>query len=243
MTAFNDSLYQDFVNRDELQLYNELYSTYDELIARKVTRIAYPEDARTSSKSRVRFNCRVCQQALLHRALYLFEGSLNALSNENAYALVLCVRGHYEGTATLGYQHKRITSYIEEGITLDDFDQDVYRQILGSKHETLPQAPDPKNIMTQLDYADRIVHRVILQSEGSHKKILRECYEFLSEFCHPNFHSYSLAFQVDKTTDSFVFRYDHPLKKEEFTLIGYLSISNVIFVQLFDSFGHCIEEI
>jgi len=244
MGTFNESLYQDFVCQDEAELYSKLQSTYDELVARKVTRVVYPKDS-DSSKSRIRFKSRVCQQALLHRALYLFEGSLIALSAKNVYALALCVRGHYEGTAALGYLHKRIMSYIEGSITINDLDRDVYAHVLGSRDKKMAvaDAPDPKTIMSQLDYADKVVYARLFHSQGNLKTVLRDGYEFLSEFAHPNFHSYSVAIHVDKRTDSFIFRYDHPLREEEFGLIGWLSISNPIFVELFDSVSQCIEKV
>jgi len=94
-------------------------------------------------------------------------------------------------------------------------------QLLGSKQRSLSYAPDPKNILTQLEYADEVVDREIIQ-DGTKRQILRDCYEFLSEFAHPNSYSVSTAIEIEKGNDRFVLRYGHSLRMEEFNLIDYL---------------------
>ena len=137
----------------------------------------------------------------------------------------------------------QVPSYQQKDISLDDFEDDVFKQIAASKYKSKPDIQDPKNIMTQLDFADKVVDRKLFKLKTGRKAILRDNYEFLSEFAHPNFHSNSIALDVKKGSDSVVFRYDFPLRDIEFSMIGYLSISNDIFVWLFDKFGECVEKI
>lgn len=242
MTLFNANLKKEFIDRGETEVLNELCATYDELLSKKVSIIDNPNNAPAFTKKRVEFNCKVLQQILLHRAIHLFEASVIALSYRNVYAMVLCIRGHYEGTASMGYLHQRITSFIEGTLRFDDFEKCVFIQAIGCRHKSLPKIADPKNIMTQLDYADKIVDKLFLDNQDTHRGILRDNYEFLSEFAHPNFHSNSVAFGVNKINNCAEFKYDETLKEQEFSLIGYLSISNMIFLWLYDKFSKSLND-
>ncbi len=243
MSYFYENMQKEFEERGESELFDDLQHTYRDLTERKLLRIDYPIESRTNPPMRLKVNCYVTRQVLLHRATYLFDATFAALRNKNAYALALCIQGHYESTATIGYLYKRITSYQHKDISLDDFEDDVFKQIAASKYKSKTDIPDTKNIMTQLDFADKVVDRKLFKLKTGRKAILRDNYEFLSEFAHPNFHSNSIALDVKKGSDSVVFRYDFPLRDIEFSMIGYLSISNEIFVWLFDKFGECVEKI
>jgi hypothetical protein len=238
-----DVLKGEFEKLGQMDILRDLSENYEELLKRKIERIDYPDNAKTFTKKRVESNCKTIQQVLLHRAIHLFRGSFEALSQRNVYSMALCIRGHFEGTAAMGYLHSRIMSFIGGTIGLNDFDQSVYSQMLGCRHKSLSKALDPKNIMTQLEYADKVVDKHFFKRPTESCGILRDDYEYLSEFAHPNFHSNSAAFSVDKVAKSFVFRYDGQLRKEEFSLIGYLSISNPIFIWLFDNFGESLNRI
>ena len=95
-------------------LYDALLSMYGDLLARRLSHVDYPEDGRTNSVSQLKFNCVICQQSLLHRAVRLFEGALHVLLDKNIYALALCLRAHCETTAAMGYLHKRLISFIRK---------------------------------------------------------------------------------------------------------------------------------
>ncbi len=66
---------------------------------------------------------------------------------------------------------------------------------------------------------------------------------YLSEFCHPNFHSNSLAFELDKANGRLLLRYSTPAEKPEFEIIEYLTLANPFFVWLFDEFDAAIPRI
>ena len=243
MNLFDETLKQTCANYKEPELFEGLQSTYQDLIKRKILRIDYPNDANLCRIERLKLNCKVYNQALLHRAILLFEATLRALSDRNVYAIALCIRGHYETTAALGYIHKRCMDFLDQKRSFDEFNHDTFVQMLGSKAPLLKlQSPDPKNILTQLEYADKVVDNKLLKSKGTHEQVLTESYEFLCEFSHPNFHSNIASYQYDKENEAVILRYDHPLRDVEF-FIGRLKISGDIFVWLFDEFQGCIEKI
>jgi hypothetical protein len=243
MNLFGETLKQTCTNYKEPELFEGLQSTYRDLIKRKVLRIDYPNDTNLCHIERLKLNCKVYNQALLHRAILLFEASLRALSDRNVYAIALCIRGHYETTAALGYIHKRCVGFLNQERSFDEFNHDTFVQMLSWKETSKPpQSPDPIQILTQLDYADKVVYSKLLKPHGNYKEILRENYEFLCNFAHPNFHSNMAAYRYDKESKAIILRYDDPLRNEEF-FISRLKISNDIFVWLFDEFRECIERI
>jgi hypothetical protein len=244
MTYFNETIRARFEARGEVALYDGLQGTYGDLATRRIMEVDYPSDALTNQISRLKSNCVVCQHALLHRATRLFKGAMHLVGDANVDGMALCVRAHLETVGALGYLHKRLMSYFRKTIPLSDFHRDVFNQTVGCKHASLAKAPDPKNIMTQLDCADEVIDKELLVKHGfSPRKLLRDDYEYLSEFCHPNFHSNSVAFELNRAKDRFLFRYSGPVRETEFSLIGYLNVSNPFFIWLFDEFGAGIPKI
>ncbi len=244
MEYFTEALRTLLNGSGHTDLYDALLSTYGDLLARRLSHVDYPEDGRESSISQLRFNCLICQQSLLHRAVRLFEGALYVLQDKNVYALALCVRAHFETTAAMGYLHQRLISFIEGAIPFSSFYGDVATRFLGCRHKSVTYKRDPKNIMSQLDGADKFVDRELLAKHGDCLRgLLRDHYEFLSEFCHPNFHSNYISCEVDRSKSRFVFRYDDEPRKEEYSLIEDLDISNPLFVWLFDEFGKLLPQV
>jgi hypothetical protein len=244
MEYFTEALRTLLNESGHTDLYDALLSTYGDLLARRLPHVDYPEDGREDNVSQLKFNCLVCQQSLLHRAVRLFEGALYVLQDKNIYALALCVRAHFETTAAMGYLHRRLTSFIKGHITFSVFYGDVATALLGCRHKSVTYKRDPKSVMSQLDEADKFVDRELLARHGDRcRGFLRDDYEFLSEFCHPNFHSNLISYEVDRSTGRFAFRYDNEPRNEETSLIGYLDISNPLFVWLFDEFGNLIPQV
>ena len=88
--------------------------------------------------------------------------------------------------------------------------------------------------MNLLDEFDKTVQKFIYEDSVKSEKRLRECYEFLSEFCHPNFHSNLLAIDLDKSSSLFKLRYETDPRPAEFHVINYLLICIPVFIALFD---------
>lgn len=240
MNLSNEILTEEFKRFNEVSLQKDLIEHYNELVALKLESVHFPPDhSNTNSPERPIRNCTVVSHTLLHRAILLFEGSVSALSDKNVYSLALCIRAHYETTAVLGRLYRRLSSYLNGHISVYDFENDIYVQTVGCRHQSLHKAPNPENIMNQLDDADKILDKEFF---GQKKEMLRDNYEYLCEFAHPNFHSNSIAYNIDKSKNSIIFRYDGILMKRDF-IIGYLDISTVVFIWFFNKFKSNVKKI
>lgn len=216
---------------------HEYEKAHSELLARiqKVCE-ASPQGSWGDVK-RIREYSLVLRQVLLHRAINLFEGALSALLLGNVYTMTLAIRGHFETTGAIGYLHKRLESLSRGSLDPKVVDQDICTQLLGRRDGVAPEAPEAKQILTLLEHADRTISKNILGGTAKQYDILTDCYTFLCEFSHPNFHSNSVAFDLDKERRQFVIRHSEPMRDSEFNLAGYLLLSSPIFVDLFDKVG------
>lgn len=229
-----NGLEQAFRNHNQFDELRKILDAYEQLASRtEESQKAFPSEDYGEPK-RIRANGLVYRQALLHRSIHLFEGSVRAAVDENLYSMALNVRGHFETTASLGYLHRRLQSLKRRDISLETLDRDLCVQLLGVRHESVPQAPDPKNILSLFEHADKSVNISVLGATTNQHGILKDSYEYLCEFCHPNFHSNSVAIDLDKSVPEFRFRHGQPMRDEEFNLIGYLLLSAPIFVDLYD---------
>jgi hypothetical protein len=184
-------------------------------------------------------NCLVLQQALLHRAERLQAEAVPMLLENNIYGLALVVRGHYEATAVLGYFCNRLESLKAGNIKFEDFAFNVAYEVLGAKHEQFAKAPNPPNILTCIEKADKYLDARFKKKTG----MLLDCYNWLSDFAHPNFLSNASSFTVDKPNRQFVFRHGKgDIRESDFELIVYLDMSAMVFVQLFDDYLRLMNE-
>lgn len=216
---------------DELQ---NILDAHKKLVSRTAEYLKMISGEDYGEPKRISANSLVYRQVLLHRSIGLFEGSVKAAVDENPYSMVLNIRGHIETTASLGYLHHRLQSLKQGHISPETLDRNLCDQLLGGHHKSLPQAPDPQNILTQLEHADKSVSTSVLGGTKMQHNILKTCYEFLCEFSHPNFHSNSVAIEPDRSIPGFRFRHGQPMRDFEFKLIGYLSLSAEIFASLYD---------
>jgi len=161
------------------------------------------------------------------------------LLESNVYGLALIVRGHYEATAVLGYVCNRLVSLKAGNIPFEDFALNVAVAVLGARHEQFAKAPNPPNIMTCIERADRY-----LDAHWFKKKtgMLLDNYNWLSEFAHPNFLSNASAYTPDIPNRRFVFRHEGDIQESDFQLITYLDISAGVFAQLFDDYLRLLTE-
>ncbi len=217
----------------------EYEDTYAELQRRKVDRLEAYSYEEWGDLRRIREFSLVLRQILLHRAVKLFEASFHGLINDNGYSMCLCIRGHYETTAALGYLHNRLFSFKHGDLSAETVDRDISTQILGTRDEGMlnklkPHVSEAKHVLTLLEYADKSVSKHILHGKANKYKMLRDNYEFLCEFSHPNFHSGQQAYIVNEKDRCFIFRHDAVIHERDAKLIGYLLISNPLFVIAYD---------
>jgi hypothetical protein len=223
-----------FHARGKDQEVDEYKTAHGELLARIETICEASPGGDWGDAKRIREYSLVLRQVFLHRAINLFEGALTALTLQNAYTMILAIRGHFETTSALGYLHKRLYSLSRGSLDPKVVDQDICTQLVGRRDKVTQEVREAKQILTLLEHADRTVSKNVLGGTAKQYNILTDCYTFLCEFSHPNFHSNSIAFDLNKEKGKFVIRHAKPMKDIEFNLVGYLLISSPIFVSLFD---------
>ena len=151
--------------------------------------------------------------------------------------MTLAIRGHFETTGALGYLHNRLDSLSRGKLDRNVVDKDICTQIIGRRDGDTQGIYEAKQVLTLLEYADRTVSKNVMGGTAKQYDILMNCYKYLCEFSHPNFHSNWIAFDLNKENRQFVMRYSQPMREIEFNLIGYLLLSSPIFVSLFDKVG------
>lgn len=219
---------------------DELRVTYAELTSRALPWVSVPYGGEWGDANRLGSYALAYRQVILRRAIALFDGSLHALFEKNPYSMVVAIRAFFETTAALGYLHSRLASFAAGTVAASQVDADIMAQILGTKDPSISRAMPPKQIMKMLDYADRSINRSIIGSRAEEHAMLRESYDHLSEFAHPNFHSNKLAFDLDKTARRFVFHAE--LRDEAFAMIGYLLLASSLYVPLHDAIGGLVPK-
>lgn len=229
---------------------SELEVSYNDLIKRTVESLVAEPRSEWGNLQRIKEYALVLRQVLLHRVIKLFSGSLIALLNDNAYSMALSIRGHFETTAALGYLHNRLNSLSEGNLEARIVDHDIGVLLLGTKDKSILKSEEAKRndmeakqVLNMLEYADRSVSRHILHNTEGEHIILKDCYEHLCEFSHPNFHSNTAAFELRKEEKRFYFKYDMKMGYDHFKLIDYLLISNPIFIELFDKLDGLLPQV
>ena len=124
-------------------------------------------------------------------------------------------------------------------IIFEDFAWNVAYEILGAKHEQFAKAPNPPNILTCIEKADKYLDTHCFKEK---KGMLLDCYNWLSDFAHPNFLSNASSFSIDIPNRRFLFRHEGDTQESDFQLIIYLELSAMLFVRLFDDYLRLLVE-
>ena len=161
------------------------------------------------------------------------------LLENNIYGLALVVRGHYEATAVLGYFCNRLELLKAGHIKFEDFVWNVVYEVMGAKHDQFAKAPNPPNILTCIEKADKYLDTNFFKKKTG---MLLDNYNWLSDFAHPNFLSNASSFSLDKPNRRFVFRHEGDIQESDFQLVVYLEMSAMLFVPLFDHYLRLMVE-
>lgn len=239
MSCFSPEANKLFESWGELESRDDLENLYSELLKRRIESIHFGNPKTVSPKKRARLNCQMIRQSLIHRSERLLTSTGSMLVDQNPYGIALLARGHVEGTAVLGNFCTRLDSFTAGRIQFEKFEWEVADAIMGAKHALFEKANSPENILTCIERADKFLAQNIL---GTKNGILRDTYNWLSEFAHPNFLSNQTAFRLDKPNGCFVLQHQNAIRKEDFQLFGYLSISAALFLSLHDQFAERSEQ-
>ncbi|WP_227396710.1 hypothetical protein [Jeotgalibacillus aurantiacus] len=139
-------------------------------------------------------NCIVFLQTHLYRIKLLVKAYIHGLNANNPEISVLALRAIFETTGSLAYMHKKYNQYLDETITMIDFDHELERLYLGvkSKNEKTIDYLDPINVMKLIDSLDSYMKKY----KNIKTATFRISYDELSERVHPNSYSYYLGHTV-----------------------------------------------
>ncbi|WP_318114192.1 hypothetical protein [Vibrio sp. Vb0598] len=223
----------------------EYIEIYRVLISLRVESIPRKSGGIKGSLERLQSTSMSLNQVYLHRLISLYEGVFYALATNNYYLVALSMRALFETTAALGYLYNRLNSYSEGNIESETLDDDLMILFLGTKDKLLQESNpyEPKNVMKMLDFADKIFVSKFLKQQAPSKNMLREIYEWLCEYCHPNFHSTTIACQLDKKNQQLNFNHFSTLdmRKTQIPIIEPIIIGTKTFVHMYYNSGQLID--
>lgn len=182
------------------------------------------------------------RQIFLHRAIGTFEGAIVCFHEKLTYSMILSVRGNFETTAAVGFLHARLNSSAKGDISKVTVDDDLVVMLLGGRNQIIPEAPEAKQILTKLEAADKAV-KAMPYGKQLPPNLLIERYNFLCEFCHPNFHSNVVAHDLDNQKGQFRMRHNDEMRKEEAEIVEDLLLCTPLFHDLYDDIPNVLVTI
>ena len=150
----------------------------------------------------------------LQRSYSLYKGAINSLNNRDVIVSYLAARAHMESTGSIAYCLIQLEKYYKGEISFDQIDSYLYKLHLGRKYYSedtdYPEIIDTIGVMTLIDSVDKVYFKSM---DKKHKKMFRNTYEWLSEFCHPN--HFGQIIGVIQEGKKAVFNYNHFPDKDE----------------------------
>lgn len=144
---------------------------------------------------------------LLERSNDLLHDSIEAHRGNRTLLLYLTVRAHYETTANLCFFLKNLRQFYQQEIDDNKINEVIKKLSVGGRDKPewhgILEVPDPISIMSAIDSVDDL-----LKKAGTTEKIIRSSYDFISEFCHPNFFGAAYKTKVDLESGTVTFLTD-----------------------------------
>jgi hypothetical protein len=116
MACLSDKATQTLKQAGKEDISKSLETSYASLVNQRVDYIEYGDPDSLTAKQRAKLNCRLLEQALVHRADYLMIATGQMFDSKNLYGLALIVRGHIEALAMLGYFARRLDALHNKNI-------------------------------------------------------------------------------------------------------------------------------
>lgn len=209
-----------------------------------IAKTSIPKEIYGTSDQKKLFGCNATRyiQLLLYRSKTLIEGSIFALNSNCALSSLLSVRAHFETTGCLIFLLRRLTSYYEGNIDFERLNNDLKCLALGATTIKLPEVPSPIQVMNLIDFTDDYLRKVLLKGKDVPKKMFRELYEDLCEFCHPNFHGITSGSEIDHEDWSISYKQTGEISKIEFTFFFHLRTSIVLFLHGYEEALNLIKK-
>ena len=127
-------------------------------------------------KSKPAWKCAVLQQSFLYRITMLATGCADMWNARNAVGSMLIVRALLETIAISKYAADELEKLVTDK-KIDNIDEFANKQLFSTKNEVQIAEGwgfQARSILTYIDQFDK------------HLAGIRDAYDFLSEFCHPN---------------------------------------------------------
>lgn len=163
------------------ELFKKADALYDEINSSKINCV---DPASISHIAKTPYKILCLREALLWRSEEISRNCISLLRSGDIVTAAVLSRCLTENSAVCWYAMELILDR-NSGKRINDFDEFSMRLLMG--HKTWEEMPDPVNIMTQIDKADKTVSG------------LRANYDRLSELTHPNYMGTSFMFsQIDR---------------------------------------------
>jgi len=172
----------------------------------------------------------------LQRSKFMSESLLDCLRSRKVSAAYLIARAHFEVTGLVAYFYKHLGDFYNNKITYEEMDKILRGLVLGGKKfpdkdkRKEVNVPDSINVLTLIGEADKLFNSMANEK----KDIFINCYDFLSEFCHPNCLGLTLGSDyID--WNKCVFAKKQSFKNEDLgILLSYICISSSFFFAIYD---------
>jgi len=171
---------------------------------------------------------------ILQRSRAIFTGFEDCVNLTHVVLAYLAARAHFETTGSIAYLLWNLRQFYMGEINQTEIEDIFLRLMLGSRtsdvKDSIPERTEAINVLTQIKTADELFKEMGGKEEG----IFRNCYDFLSEYCHPNMLGLTVGSEVAEEYHT-VF-YEKPKFKDEHfgILINYMLISCRFFFLLYD---------
>ncbi|CAN7517301.1 hypothetical protein [Brucella pseudogrignonensis] len=222
----------------KVDIVTSIETTVEKLASYQVDVIELGNPATISERRRARNNLDVLRQGLLHRTISLAYG-IGLLSGAGSvHGIALCLRGQLEATAQLGYVCHRLVALVNKKISFDDFHDGLANMLMSASHNLFTDAPKPLNVMTCFDKADMFLEKQYAVEKRDKMGVLRDFYDWLSDYCHPNFLSSASSFILDKAQNRMLFQHKQRLLPRNADLFTPMALN----LDIFDIFWKHIDE-
>ena len=179
-------------------------------------------------------------QMALGRSRFLLDGIELSLNCGNMLLVALAARAHFEITGGVAYFLTKYKKFCNNEMTYDKIEPMVDKLILGTYDSELLKihnAPRPIRVGKMIDAADSLFN----QMSNKERNIFRDCYNFLSEFCHPNNFGLNLVKMIDEKFIVTYFKKTHIMRKD-ISILPTILISVQSFLWYYDKARKLIME-
>lgn len=181
-------------------------------------------------------------QLLLFRSKLLIEGSIITLNQFNITSSLVCIRAHYETTGKMAYYFKRLKSYYDGYIDSKTIVKDFTKLFTGSSSFELEEVPEPVQVMCLIDSVDHYLKKYHLPDDPEDNKF-RSLYNDLSDYCHPNFHSFGLGSEFDSKERANIFHFTGTMSGSHFQqTLSFLGMSSRLFIHIYDETANLLKK-